>query len=155
MKLRSCSKVCGKGATDNLVRSQRLFSVKSNFSVSFGPQLKKKLNQKGTFSFWIWRSEYPKKSNICAKQQNSQPQQFWETTQWLGFFKISIVGLERACIPNLGSVQSLELAQKFKDYLMRKQRLFGVESNFSVSFRPRPKMNNTYSCKLLICVVHN
>ena len=70
----------------------------------------------------IWRSENLERSQIWSKQQYSQPQQFWETIQWLCFFIISLVGLGRACIPNWSFLHSLEVAQKF---VWRCQRLYG------------------------------
>ena len=42
-------------------------------------------------------------------------------------------------MPNLSFLQSLEV---FQNLWWSCQRLFGVESNFSVSFRPRSKLNN-------------
>ena len=48
---------------------------------------------------------------------------------------------------NLNFVHSLEVAQKFvveePEIIIRSQRLYGVERDFSVSFGPRPKLNKT------------
>ena len=35
---------------------------------------------------------------------------------------------------------------KAKEYLERSQGIFGVQSNFSVSFWPKPKLNNILKC---------
>ena len=47
---------------------------------------------------------------------------------------------------NLNFLHSLEVAQKFAvaepEIIMQSQQLYGVKRDFSVSFRPRPKLNN-------------
>ena len=62
------------------------------------------------------------------------------------FFMISPVGFQKTCIQNLSFLHSLEVAQKFvveePKIILRSQRLYGVERDFSVSFGPRPKLNN-------------
>ena len=52
---------------------------------------------------------------------------------------------------NLSFLHSLEVAQKFvveePKIILRSQRLYGVERDFSVSFGPRPKLNNKSNLK--------
>ena len=52
---------------------------------------------------------------------------------------------------NLSFLHRLEVGQKFvveePKIILRSQRLYGVERDFSVSFGPRPKLNNKSSLK--------
>ena len=57
-----------------ILRSQRLYGVERDFSVSFGPRpkLNNKSNLKGNnFFFRFRRSEYPKRAEIWSTQQFS------------------------------------------------------------------------------------
>ena len=58
------------------------------------------------------------------------------------FFMISPVGFQKTCIQNLSFLHSLEVAQKFvveePKIILRSQRLYGVERDFSDQLKPKP-----------------
>ena len=59
---------------------------------------------------------------------------------------MSLDGFSKKCIQKLDFLHSLEEAQKFvvvePQIIMLSQKLYGVENDFSVSFGPKPKLNN-------------
>ena len=58
------------------------------------------------------------------------------------FLYIHLVGFLKTCMQNLSFLYSLEVAQKFlveePKIILRSQRLYGVESNFSDQLKPKP-----------------
>ena len=64
----------------------------------------------------------------------------------VSLFIISLNGTHKTHMQKLNFLHSLEVAQKFAvaepEIIMQSQQLYGVKRDFSVSFRPRPKLNN-------------